>query len=146
MRVLDLTWVWAGPYATMQLAHLGAEVIKVESSLRPDLARRIRIYPHDMEEGLDRAAYFLQYAQGKKSVTINLAKPEGVGRFERDRGQRSVPIEPGCHQPTHISHPGLVVLHGVSPRKQDDLCAGSIELRRDDDDERRRRRRRRRPR
>jgi len=83
VRVLDLTWVWAGPYCTMQLAHLGAEVIKVESVLRPDLARRIRIYPEGMEEGLNRAGYFNQYSQGKKSVRVNLAKREGVELIKR---------------------------------------------------------------
>ncbi len=41
IRVVDLSWVWAGPFTALQLAHLGAEVIKVESTLRPDINRRI---------------------------------------------------------------------------------------------------------
>ena len=78
VRVIDFSWVWAGPFCTMQLAHLGAEVIRLESRARPDIGRRLPIYPKGMEGNLDRCGYFNQWNQGKKSVQLNLARPEAV--------------------------------------------------------------------
>jgi crotonobetainyl-CoA:carnitine CoA-transferase CaiB-like acyl-CoA transferase len=78
IRVVDFSWVWAGPYCAMQLAHLGAEVIKLESRARPDLGRRVPIYPQGMEPHLDRCGYFNQWNQGKKSVQLNLSKPGAI--------------------------------------------------------------------
>jgi benzylsuccinate CoA-transferase BbsF subunit len=77
LRVADFTWVWAGPLATMQLAHLGADVIRVESSTRPDTVRGI---PPFWEEktGPNRSGYFNQYNQGKRSILLNLKTPEGL--------------------------------------------------------------------
>jgi crotonobetainyl-CoA:carnitine CoA-transferase CaiB-like acyl-CoA transferase len=76
IRVCDFTWVWAGPFCTMQLAHLGAEVIKIESSRRSDTVRRLPSYA-DNEPGLNRAGYFNQYNQGKRSIALDLTTPEG---------------------------------------------------------------------
>jgi benzylsuccinate CoA-transferase BbsF subunit len=76
IRVCDFTWVWAGPFCTMQLAHLGAEVIKIETSRRSDTVRRLPSYA-DNVAGLNRAGYFNQYNQGKLSVGLDLATPEG---------------------------------------------------------------------
>jgi crotonobetainyl-CoA:carnitine CoA-transferase CaiB-like acyl-CoA transferase len=78
VRVLDLSWVWAGPFGAMHLAHLGAEVIKVESEARPDLGRRLVVYAKDSDRTLNCSGYFNQWNQGKKSVRLNLAEPEAV--------------------------------------------------------------------
>jgi crotonobetainyl-CoA:carnitine CoA-transferase CaiB-like acyl-CoA transferase len=78
VRVADFTWVWAGPFGAMQLAHLGAEVIKCESAGRPDLGRRLPVYPPDSEPGLNRSGYFNQWNQGKQSLGLNLGHPDSV--------------------------------------------------------------------
>ncbi|MEM7323672.1 MAG: CoA transferase [Actinomycetota bacterium] len=77
VRVLDLSWVWAGPYCGMHLAYLGAEVIKVESAKRPGLGRRLPLHPPDVTPTLNTSAYFNQWDQGKLSVEIDLATVEG---------------------------------------------------------------------
>ena len=78
IRVADFSWVWAGPFGALQLAHLGAEVIKIESQTRLDLARRLPYYPTGMEPGVNRCALFNQWGQGKKSVLLNLTNPKGI--------------------------------------------------------------------
>jgi benzylsuccinate CoA-transferase BbsF subunit len=77
IRVLDFTWAWAGPFCTLQLAHLGAEVIRIETTLRPCVSRMIPPFADDIP-GPNRAGYFNQYNQGKKSIVLNLTKPEAV--------------------------------------------------------------------
>ena len=75
IRVTDFTWAWAGPYCTLQMAHMGAEVIRIESAKRPCVTRMIPPFA-DNEPGPNRAGYFNQYSQGKKSLQLDLAKPE----------------------------------------------------------------------
>jgi crotonobetainyl-CoA:carnitine CoA-transferase CaiB-like acyl-CoA transferase len=76
LRVVDCTWAWAGPHCTLQLAALGAEVIRLESYYRPCQNRRIPPYPDDVP-GLNRSGSFNQNNQGKRSVVIDLRQPEG---------------------------------------------------------------------
>ncbi len=75
VRVADFSWVWAGPFCALQLAHLGADVIRLESASRPDAGRRLPIYPVGMEGGINRSGYFNQWNQGKRSVALNLGAP-----------------------------------------------------------------------
>jgi crotonobetainyl-CoA:carnitine CoA-transferase CaiB-like acyl-CoA transferase len=77
VRVLDLSWVWAGPHCTMILAFLGAEVIKVESATRLDITRRTNPFPPEMERSVNRSGYFACLNQAKKSIGINLSQPRG---------------------------------------------------------------------
>lgn len=78
VRVVDLSWAWAGPFCALQLAHLGAEVIKIESKNRLDLGRVIPIYPASMEPDINRSGYYNQWNQGKKSIALNLKRPEAI--------------------------------------------------------------------
>ena len=78
IRVLDMTWAWAGPFCTMNLAHMGADVIRLESEVRPDLYRRLSIFPADMDEGINRSGMFNQWNQGKSSIGVDLSKPAGI--------------------------------------------------------------------
>ena len=78
IRVLDMTWVWAGPFGSMNLAHLGADVIRIESSTRPDLYRRGGAAPEGIEPSLNTAGMFNQWNQGKRSVAVDLRADEGI--------------------------------------------------------------------
>jgi len=97
LRILDLTWVWAGPMTTGGLAELGAEVIKVESSTRPDSSRLrgAAIRGGRPVEGPERelSPYFNQMNRGKRSTTINIASPEGAELVRRMAEQCDVVIE-----------------------------------------------------
>ena len=78
IRVVDFSWAWAGPFCSLNLAHLGAEVIRIESHTRLDIYRRYMINPPGMEAGTNTSGMFNQWNQGKRSVTLNLGTDEGV--------------------------------------------------------------------
>ena len=71
IKVLDLTRVLAGPYCTMMLADLGAEIIKVEQPTIGDDARAFGPYVDG------ESAYFMSINRNKESMTVNLKSPEG---------------------------------------------------------------------
>src|SRR5215467_12383394 len=72
IRILDLSRVLAGPYCTMLLADLGAEVIKVE---RPGSGDDTRAWGPPFVGG--ESAYYLCANRNKKSITVNLKSAEG---------------------------------------------------------------------
>lgn len=78
IRIADFTVHNAGPFCTHLLSQLGAEVIKVESAMRPDAFRR----PHPVY-GRMGPATFDQVASTKLSVRINLKKVEGIALAKR---------------------------------------------------------------
>ena len=79
IRVLDLTNVLSGPFATLHLALLGAEVIKVENPVDGDLARKLGNVPA-LNDALMGTSFLAQNAN-KKSVTLNLKEPEARDLF-----------------------------------------------------------------
>lgn len=91
IRVLDLTNVLAGPFCCHHLAHLGAEVIKVEAAGRGDLARKLGADPELNDKGM--GVSFLAQNAGKKSVTVNLKHPKGRALFLKLVGTADVLVE-----------------------------------------------------
>jgi crotonobetainyl-CoA:carnitine CoA-transferase CaiB-like acyl-CoA transferase len=78
VRIADFTLHAAGPFCTHILSLLGAQCIKIESSLRPDIFRR----PHPVYGRLG-AASFDQVSSNKLSVTLNLKDPRGIDLAKR---------------------------------------------------------------
>ena len=91
VRVLDLTNVLAGPFACHQLAHMGADVIKVETPVGGDLARQL-----GADAELNRkhmGVSFLAQNPGKRSITINLKHAKGKEAFRRLVKKADVVVE-----------------------------------------------------
>ena len=92
IRVADFTWVWAGPFCTLQLAHLGAEVIRVETANRLCVTRLLPPYA-EFQPGTNRSGYFNQYNQGKRSVTLDLKRPEAIEVAKRLSAASDIVVE-----------------------------------------------------
>lgn len=73
IRVVDFTAVWAGPHVTQWLAVMGAEVIKIESRLRPDI---VRAYWNLESTGHSINSEFATFNYGKKGCTLNMTQPK----------------------------------------------------------------------
>ncbi|MDD5288760.1 MAG: CoA transferase [Dehalococcoidales bacterium] len=76
LRVLDFTWVYAGPFCTRQLVDLGAEVIKVEPKETGALERRYSLVLE--RNGVKQSSYAVFLNRGKKSLSIDLKSEKGL--------------------------------------------------------------------
>ncbi len=83
VRICDFTWIWAGPFCTQYLAHLGAEVIKIESPERPCLFRRFPFHPPGHADHIDASGSFQIYNSDKLSVGVNVREPQGRAIVEQ---------------------------------------------------------------
>ena len=77
LRVLDMTTFWAGPCCTHFLAMLGAEVIHVESTRRPDGTRLIAGVPVTENQWWEKSPIFVALNTNKKGLTLDLQSPRG---------------------------------------------------------------------
>jgi CoA:oxalate CoA-transferase len=114
IRVLDLTNVLSGPFATLHLALLGAEVIKVENPADGDLARKLGNVPA-LNDQLMGTSFLAQNAN-KKSLTLNLKDPNAVEIFRRLAKNADVIVEnfrPGVMDRLKL---GYSVLSKTNPR------------------------------
>ncbi len=110
LTVLDLTWVLSGPFASMILADLGANVIKIERPPYGDVARTTGPYIGDW------STYFFSVNRGKKSICVDLKKPEGRDLFLRLVEKADVVMEnytPGTMEKLGL---GYEILSARNPR------------------------------
>ena len=77
IRIADFAWVGVGPLVSKYLADHGAEVIRIESSVRPEPLRRAPPFVND-EPGLDNSGYYADFNSSKQCASLNLQHPDGV--------------------------------------------------------------------
>lgn len=109
IKVLDLTRVLAGPYATMILGDMGAEIIKIEAKGTGDDSRAFGPYVNG------ESAYFMSINRNKKSITMNLKNPEAIKVFKEMVKKVDVVVEnfrPGTMEKLGI---GYDVIKEINP-------------------------------
>jgi crotonobetainyl-CoA:carnitine CoA-transferase CaiB-like acyl-CoA transferase len=112
IKVLDLTNVLSGPFTTLHLALLGAEVIKVENPKDGDLARKLGIVP-ELNKKLMGTSFLAQNCN-KKSITLNTKSPEGKDLFRRLVKDADVVVEnfrPGVMDRLGLGYKALAELN-----------------------------------
>ena len=82
IRVADFAWVGVGPLVSKYLADHGAEVIRIESSVRPEPLRRAPPFVND-EPGLDNSGYYADFNSSKLCCSLNMQHPKGVELAKR---------------------------------------------------------------
>jgi CoA:oxalate CoA-transferase len=91
IRVLDLTHVLAGLFSTYQLAVLGADVIKIESTTSYDMNREIGAVQKFNEDKM--GTHFQSQAANKRGIALNLKTEEGLAIFRKLSSQADVIVE-----------------------------------------------------
>jgi crotonobetainyl-CoA:carnitine CoA-transferase CaiB-like acyl-CoA transferase len=114
IRVLDLTNVLSGPFCTLQLALLGAEVIKIENPKDGDLARKLGCVP-DFNKKLMGTSFLAQNAN-KKSVTLNLKEAKAKEIFKKMVATADVVVENFRPDVMDRLGVGYEVLRQINPR------------------------------
>ena len=108
IKVLDLTRVLAGPYATMLLGDLGAEVIKIEQPGTGDESRNFGPFKNGF------SLYFMSVNRGKRSVTLNLKSERGRAIFKQLLTHTDVVVEnfrPGTMKKLGLDYDTLKAAH-----------------------------------
>jgi crotonobetainyl-CoA:carnitine CoA-transferase CaiB-like acyl-CoA transferase len=114
LRILDLTQALAGPFCTMLLADLGADVIKVEPP-RGDMARFLGPHPAD-REGCDYGGYFASINRNKRSIVLDLKTETDRDAFLRLADTVDAVVENARVAVMDRLGVGYDVLHARQPR------------------------------
>jgi crotonobetainyl-CoA:carnitine CoA-transferase CaiB-like acyl-CoA transferase len=110
VRILDLSMVWAGPFATKHLVDLGAEVIKIEGPARLDHVRTVSVPDRDVAEPYNNSRYFNEYNRSKLGMAIDMRQPAGKQIVQRLAAISDVLIEnfrPGVIDRLGLSYESL---------------------------------------
>lgn len=113
LTVLDLTHMLSGPFATMVLADLGAQTIKVEPPGRGEATRQL-LADDPAHSRESHGAYFLTLNRGKKSIAIDLKRPEGREMFYRLVKTADVVVDnfsPGVTSRLGLDHASLSAIN-----------------------------------
>jgi crotonobetainyl-CoA:carnitine CoA-transferase CaiB-like acyl-CoA transferase len=114
LRVLDLTQVWAGPYATRFLADMGADVVHIEGPTFADAVRGLG--RGDDPRSFNKSAYFNEYNRNKRGLSLDLQRPEGVEAFRRMVREADVVIENWSVGVAERLGVGYEELRAINPR------------------------------
>ncbi|MFZ5723208.1 MAG: CaiB/BaiF CoA transferase family protein [Pseudomonadota bacterium] len=110
LRILDFSALLPGPFGTMILADLGADVVRLESPTRPDMVRALP----PMEDNVSACHAYLN--RSKKSLAVDLKKPEGVALVKQLVQQYDIVVEqfrPGVMDRLGV---GYEALKAANPR------------------------------
>jgi crotonobetainyl-CoA:carnitine CoA-transferase CaiB-like acyl-CoA transferase len=110
IRVVDFSWIWAGPLVTKILGEHGAEVIKIEGAARPDLVRMLTPFK-DGVPGMNRSGLFANYNANKYSITIDLRDPRGVEVVKKLVARADIVLEnfgPGAMERRGLGYDELI--------------------------------------
>jgi crotonobetainyl-CoA:carnitine CoA-transferase CaiB-like acyl-CoA transferase len=116
IRILDATAWWAGPSACQMLAHLGADVIRMESIQKPDGMRMAGAMFMSMDQWWERSGITLGANTNKRGITLNLTDPKGVELCKRLLETADVFVE--NFSPRVVENFGLdwEQVHAINPR------------------------------
>lgn len=116
LRVADFTANWAGPIVGHVLGLLGAEVIHVESGKRPDALRNNTCKPMDDPNWPEFSGLFAGINTGKRSVTVDLTRPEGQEAAQRLIATCDVVLENYSPRVMESFNLGWEQVHAANPR------------------------------
>ena len=116
VRVADFTQAWAGSFCAQTLGALGADIVKVESTTRPDAARMGSVKPAGEDGWWEWAPLFHGTNTNKRSVTIDLGQPAGLALAQRLIAGADVVLE--NFSPRVMEQFGLdwPAVHALNPR------------------------------
>jgi len=116
VRVLDCTAWWAGPVAPHLMGALGADVIKIEATSRPDLMRYASVRPPTEDRWWEWGPVYHGVNTNKRGITLDLTVDDGRELFERLAATADVVVE--NYTPRVMDHFGLTWerLHEINPR------------------------------